>query len=120
MTNLEKLYQSLRSLYELGVSLNEDMQNQIERIEKELIKEDIIPRLTLSIDQAIQHLQCPVSIKINYIPKEPLNIEIGEIMSKKMHLSDNMHQSVPKEKRSGLFDNDMTASVLKSWSKISI
>jgi hypothetical protein len=77
MTNLEKLYQSLRSLEEPGISVSEKMQQEVECCEKELIIVDIIPRIASSIHPIIKQVQCPVSIMIHYDPGESLNIELA-------------------------------------------
>lgn len=37
MTNLEKLYQSLHGLEELGITLSEEMQQDVVSLEKELM-----------------------------------------------------------------------------------
>lgn len=76
MTNLEKLYQSIRNLEELGISMSEKMQKEVESREKELIIVDIIPRLTSNINPIIKQIQCPVSIIIHYKPGESLNIKL--------------------------------------------
>ena len=79
MTNLEKLYQSLHGLEELGITLSEEMQQDVVSLEKELIIDDVIPRLTTSIEHIIKQIQCPVSKMIHYEPEELLDIELTQI-----------------------------------------
>jgi len=79
MTNLEKLYQSLHNLEDFGITLSDEMQQDVESLEKELIINDIIPRLTKSVEQMMQQIECPVSIMIHYDPEMSLNIELSHI-----------------------------------------
>jgi ribosomal protein S2 len=99
MTNLEKLYQSLHNLQELGLSLNDDMQDEVDKIEKELIEEDIIPRLTACIGQIFKYLQCPVTLMVKYKPDESLRIELLSVgyERKNLHVLTNKQQLAKQE-----------------------
>ena len=70
MTNLEKLYQSIATFKELGLALNEDMLQKADSLEEYLIKNEIIPRLTGSIEPIITQIQRPVVLVVDYVPGE--------------------------------------------------
>ncbi|NDV77485.1 hypothetical protein [Dysgonomonas sp. 511] len=53
MTKLETLYNSIRGLKELGLPLNEETLKAVDQLEEELIKDDVIPRLSDSIEPII-------------------------------------------------------------------
>ena len=57
MTKLEKLYQLITYSKELGLSLNEEMLQQADQLEEELIKNEVIPRLSESIEPIITQIQ---------------------------------------------------------------
>ena len=60
MTRLEKLYQSIANFKELGLALNQEMLQKADNLEEELIKNEVIPRLTGSIEPIITQIQRPI------------------------------------------------------------
>ena len=60
MTKLEKLYQSIANFKELGLALNQEMLQKADNLEEELIKNEVIPRLTGSIEPIITQIQSPI------------------------------------------------------------
>lgn len=64
MTKLETLYNSIRGLKELGLPLNEETLRAVDEMEEELIKNEIIPRLSSARD--IRWMACSDSFRYNY------------------------------------------------------
>ena len=60
IANLEKLYQSIANLKELGWTLHEETLKTVDNMEEELIKNEIIPRLSESIEGIITQIQRPI------------------------------------------------------------
>ena len=76
MTNLEKLYQSIANLKELGLPLHEETLKAVDNLEEELIKNEIIPRLSESIEPIITQIQRPIVLVVDYVPDEALSVRL--------------------------------------------
>lgn len=76
MTKLETLYNSIRGLKELGLPLNEETLEAVDQLEEELIKNDVIPRLSESIEPIITKIERPIVLVVDYIPGEDLSVRL--------------------------------------------
>jgi hypothetical protein len=76
MTKLETLYSSIKGLKELGLPLNEETLKAVDELEEELIKNEIIPRLSESIEPIITKIQRPIVLVVDYIPDEQLSVRL--------------------------------------------
>jgi hypothetical protein len=76
MTKLETLYNSIKGLKELGLPLNEETLKAVDELEEELIKNEIIPRLSESIEPIITKIQRPIVLVVDYIPDERLSVRL--------------------------------------------
>lgn len=76
MTQLEKLYQSIQNLKELGVKLPDKLIGETNRIEEEIIKNDIIPALEMTISPVISQIQRELVLVVEYVPDEPLSVKL--------------------------------------------
>lgn len=76
MTKLEILYNSIKGLKELGLPLNEETLKAVDELEEELIKNEIIPRLSESIEPIITKIQRPIVLVVDYIPDEQLSVRL--------------------------------------------
>ncbi len=76
MTKLDTLYQSINGLKEVGLSLNPEIINEVNHLEEELIKNEVIPRLSESIEPIITKIQRPLVLVIDYVPNEKLSVRM--------------------------------------------
>lgn len=76
MTQLEKLYQSIHNLKELGVQLPDKLVDETNRVEEEIIKNDIIPALAETINPVINQIQREIILVVEYVPEEPLSVRL--------------------------------------------
>lgn len=76
MENLESLYQSVEKLEKLGVGINQELLDEIDRVEEELIKNEIIPSLSQSIEPIIRKIQRPIVLVIDYDPNNKFSIRM--------------------------------------------
>ncbi len=74
MTKLEKLYQLIEGLKELGLPIDKEILAAVDQQEEELIQNEVIPRLLESIQSIISEIKRPVTLTINYLPDEPLTV----------------------------------------------
>ncbi|GAA4340102.1 hypothetical protein [Flaviaesturariibacter amylovorans] len=76
MTKLEQLYNSIQNLKELGVQLPDKLIEETSRIEEEIIREEIIPKVKEAINPVITQIQRELVLVVEYIPDEPLAVRI--------------------------------------------
>ncbi|OMP29699.1 hypothetical protein [Mangrovimonas sp. DI 80] len=76
MTKLEKLYNSIQSLKELGVQLPDELIEETNRVEEEIIKNEVIPALSNTIEPVIQQIQRELLLIVEYVPDEPLQVKM--------------------------------------------
>lgn len=76
MSKLEDLYKSIRTLKELGLPLNAETLHAVDDLEEELIKNEIIPRLSENIEPIITKIERPIVLVVDYIPDEELSVRL--------------------------------------------
>lgn len=77
MTKLEKLYKSIQTLKELGATLPEELIAQTNKLEEEIIKNEILPVATEKIEPILSQIQRELVLVVNYMPNEPLSVRIS-------------------------------------------
>lgn len=86
MTKLEELYNSINVLKKLGLPLNDETLEAVNHLEEELIKNEVIPRLSESIEPIITKIQRPLVLVIDYMPNEKLSVR----MTRKRVITDDI------------------------------
>ena len=76
MTRIEELYSSIQTLKKLGVKLPEELIEETNRVEEEIIKNDIIPALAETISPIIGQIQRGIVLVVEYTPNEPLSVKL--------------------------------------------
>ncbi|MBL7817262.1 MAG: winged helix-turn-helix domain-containing protein [Saprospiraceae bacterium] len=76
MTKIEQLYNSIQTLKELGVQLPQGLIEETNRVEEEIIKNDIIPALAETISPIIEQIQRGIILVVEYVPNEPLTVKL--------------------------------------------
>lgn len=77
MTKLEKLYNSIQTLKELGATLPEELIAQTDKLEEEIIKKEILPVATEKIEPILGQIQRELVLVVDYMPNEPLSVRIS-------------------------------------------
>jgi hypothetical protein len=96
MTKLEKLYNAIQELKELGVKLPDELIEETNRVEEEIIQKEVIPALSDAIDPIISQIQRELLLIVEYIPDEPLQVKMTRKRSFKF--SEEEEKSVTKRK----------------------
>ena len=96
MTQLEKLYQSIQNLKELGVQLPPKLIEETSRVEEEIIKNSIIPALADTISPIIQQIQREIILVVEYVPDEPLSVRLTRKRSMTMPIDQEASIAVPR------------------------
>jgi hypothetical protein len=107
MTQLEKLYQSIQNLKELGVKLPDQLIDETNRVEEEIIKNDIIPALADTISPVISQIQREIILVVEYVPDEPLSVRL----TRKRSLTIPFDQDILQDKKQHQFSERETFTI---------
>jgi len=77
MKRLEKLYNTMENLHELGLTINENLEKEVNALEEEIIKKEILPILSKSIEPALQPVQRELVLVVDYIPGQPISVHLS-------------------------------------------
>lgn len=77
MSRLNKLYQTMDNLKELGLSINEDLIQEANELEEEIIKKEILPVLSKTIEPALQPVKRELVLVVDYVPGQPLSLHLS-------------------------------------------
>ena len=65
------------NLKELGLSINEDLIQEANELEEEIIKKEILPMLSKTIEPALQPVQRELVLVVDYVPGKPLSVHLS-------------------------------------------
>lgn len=74
MSKLDELYRTKQFLEVSGYNLPAGMMEDIARLEEELIKDEVLPKLTHAIEPILSKLQSGVALLVEYKPDEPISV----------------------------------------------
>lgn len=77
MSQLSKLYQTIANLKELGLKINDDLIEEVNKLEEEFIKNEILPVLTEKIEPALSSVERELVLVVDYVPNKPLSVKIS-------------------------------------------
>lgn len=77
MTKLQKLYSIIANSKELGLELGEDVLRQTNELEEDIIKKEILPVLTETIEPVLNQIQREIVLVVDYVPNEPLSVRLS-------------------------------------------
>ena len=81
MTKLEKLYSSINNLEELGLELTPEMLLECDKLEEQIIKNEILPALGQDIEPRLRQIQRPLVLVVEYKPEEPISVRLSRKMN---------------------------------------
>lgn len=99
MTKLEKLYTSIKNLEELGLELTPEMLLECDKLEEQIIKDEILPALGQDIEPRLRQIQRPLVLVVEYTPKDPISVKL----SRKMNIAEALgaKQITPPSPKAG-------------------
>ena len=77
MSELSKLYQTMANLKELGLKINDDLIDEVNKLEEEIIKREILPVLTEKIEPALSPVERELVLVVDYVPNQPISVRIS-------------------------------------------
>lgn len=77
MSRLGDLYTAMETLRKEGLSLNEDLERQVSELEEDIIKKEILPVVTETIEPALKQVQRELVLVVDYHPGEPISVSLS-------------------------------------------
>lgn len=77
MSKLSKLYELRRLSQEFGMEWTETQERQLEAEEEHLIKNEVLPVVTKSIEPALSQVERELVLVVDYVPGTPLKVSLS-------------------------------------------
>ncbi len=77
MSRLGDLYKAMETLRKEGLPVDENLEKKANELEEEIIKKEILPILTKSIEPALQPVQRELVLVVDYMPSQPLSVHLS-------------------------------------------
>ena len=77
MSRLSDLYKAMETLRKEGLSLNEDLERQVSELEEDIIKKEILPVITETIEPALKQVQRELVLVVDYHPGMPISVSLS-------------------------------------------
>ncbi len=77
MSRLNDLYKAMDTLRKEGLPVNEDLEQKASVLEEEIIKKEILPVLTKTIEPALKPVQRELVLVVDYVPGQPLSVHLS-------------------------------------------
>lgn len=77
MSKLSKLYELRRLSQEFGMEWTETQERQLEAEEEHLIKKEVLPVVTKSIEPALSQVERELVLVVDYVPGTPLKVSLS-------------------------------------------
>jgi hypothetical protein len=77
MSRLGDLYKAMETLRKEGLSLNEDLERQVSELEENIIKKEILPVVTETIEPALKQVQRELVLVVDYHPGLPISVSLS-------------------------------------------
>ena len=77
MSRLSDLYKAMETLRKEGLPVNEDLEQKANGLEEEIIKKEILPVLSKTIDPALQPVKRELVLVVDYVPGQPLSVHLS-------------------------------------------
>ena len=77
MSRLNKLYEAMETLRKEGLPVHDDLEQKASELEEEIIKKEILPVLTKTIEPALKPVQRELVLVVDYVPGQPLSVHLS-------------------------------------------
>lgn len=88
MSRLSDLYKAMETLRKEGLPVNEDLEKKANELEEDIIKKEILPVLSKTIEPALQPVKRELVLVVDYVPGQPLSVHLSRKRNFAAELSD--------------------------------
>lgn len=90
MSRLSKLYEAMETLRKEGLPVDENLEKKANELEEEIIKKEILPVLSKTIEPALQPVKRELVLVVDYVPGQPLSVHLSRKRNFAAELTDAM------------------------------
>ena len=77
MSRLSKLYEAMETLRKEGLPVDENHEKKANELEENIIKKEILPVLSKTIEPALQPVKRELVLVVDYVPGQPLSVHLS-------------------------------------------
>ena len=77
MSRLSKLYEAMEILRKEGLPVDENLEKKANELEEDIIKNEILPVLSKTIEPALQPVMRELVLVVDYVPGQPLSVHLS-------------------------------------------
>ena len=77
MSRLSDLYKAMDTLRKEGISINEELEKQVSELEENIIKKEILPVVTETIEPGLKQVQRELVLVVDYHPGLPVSVSLS-------------------------------------------
>ena len=77
MSRLSDLYKAMETLRKEVLPVNEDLEKKANELEEDIIKKEILPVLSRTIEPALQPVKRELVLVVDYVPGQPLSVHLS-------------------------------------------
>lgn len=77
MSRISRLYEAMETLRKEGLPVTEDLEKQASELEEDIIKKEILPVLSKTIEPALQPVKRELVLVVDYVPGQPLSVHLS-------------------------------------------
>lgn len=77
MSRLSDLYKAMETLRKEGLPVDENLERKANELEEDIIKKEILPVLSKTIEPALQPVKRELVLVVDYIPGQPLSVHLS-------------------------------------------
>lgn len=77
MSRLSDLYKAMETLRKEGLPVDENLEKKANELEEDIIKKEILPVLSKTIEPALQPVKRELVLVVDYVPGQPLSVHLS-------------------------------------------
>ena len=108
MSKLEELYETREKLQSLGIAPNADLERQLEELEEEIIRNEIVPIITDKVEPVLKQVRREVVLVVEHNPENGVQVHlsrkrnVANVFSDAVTISSVQLNNVVREHKEGI------------------
>lgn len=108
MSKLEELYETREKLQSLGIAPNADLERQLEELEEEIIRNEIVPIITDKVEPVLKQVRREVVLVVEHNPGNGVQVHlsrkrnVANVISDAVTISSVQLNNVVREHKEGI------------------
>ena len=103
MSKLEELYNTMNSLKNLNLPIDEKLMQAVNELEEQIIKTEVIPSITKDLEPRLRQIKRKLVLVIDYDPDDVLSVKLSRKVNiskliEGKNINDGFSSTIPQEK----------------------